>query len=133
MATIYIPDLLTGSDKIVQFVLWTDATKTVAINLNNLTNIIVWIYDSSLNVIERYAKIATAGHNVTDFKVTDAVNGEFEINMRRETLLTACEGTLSFEIKYAETDVDFTNSKYVSYGRESIFNIIHTLSQDQSL
>jgi len=133
MATIYIPDLLTGSDKTVQFVLWTDATKTVAINLNNLTNIIVWIYDSSLNIIEKYAKVVTAGHNTTDFKVTDAVNGEFEINMRRETLLTACEGTLSFEIKYAETDADFTNNKYVTYGRESIFNIIHTLSQEQAI
>ena len=126
MATVNIPYMYQGEDKVIDFVL-KKADGTVQ-NLNDLTNVVVLIIDSGGNVLEKYSREVLAGFNNTDFDVTNAILGEFSINMRRSVTLTACTGTLKFEIKVSETNVDFTSNKQYSIAEENIFSVMQSKS-----
>lgn len=135
MAVVNVPPLYQGEDKIIRFTLWQDEDKTVPYNLNLLPQIIVWLYDSSGTVIERYSKVAIASplHNTADFDIVDAVNGIFEINLRSEKTVLMCSGLMAFELKFAETNADFTNNKYKSIARQNIYMVQSSKTANQTI
>ena len=128
---INVPILYQGEDRVIGFVL--EDQDGNAINLNNLANVVVLLVDSGGNLLEKYSKEVLSGFNHTDFKVINAILGEFNINMRRAVTLTACTGTMYFEIKIAETNVEFASNEYYSIAQENIFSVVQSKSKSMAI
>ena len=75
----------------------------VAIPLTDISNIVVWVYPVSGNMLKKFSMVEKEGHDHTNFVVIDAPAGKFEVKMLKETTATAKEGDYIAEFSYEIT------------------------------
>lgn len=113
------------TDNIFELTLKDEETEN-PIDLDNLSGIVVIVFQEPDLIIDQYSKNTQAGFR--DLVITDAVNGIMRVHVNAEQMIKACEDEpLYYEIKTQAVNANFDNAtEEKSTGAKRIGTVVGT-------